>query len=442
MINTITIVKRNKDMNEFEFFKNKKLLILAGATPHVKVVEAARQMGITTIVADYYKDYRYSPAKAIADVKLDNNIFDIDELAEYCIENKVDGVLDFCIDPAQKPARAIAQKAGLPTFGDERQYEIFTDKKVFKETCVKYGIDIIPEYTAEDVRSGKAEYPILVKPSDSRGSRGITICYDLETFEKAYPVAAKESSRNMVLIEKYMEGCQDVTISYLVKDGEATLVSLGDRYSGKLKDNLDRQLSCTIQPSKFTDMYMKNVDEKVKNMIKQVGIKNAPIFMQGFADGDTVRMYDPGIRFPGNDYERIYNAANNIDVIKSVISYCVGGEILWYDGKVEGSYNLSGKLAGQYMINAGPGTITTYEGLDKIRKIPQVVDVAQKFFVGDTIENTGDIRHRVGEISILANRSEMSDVIKKIQSLLCIKDENGNNMIISAFDSDFLKEVY
>ena len=60
--------------------KQKKLLILAGAGIHSKVAEAARDMGIYTIVADYLAD---SPAKQIADEALLCDIFDIDTLVKF-----------------------------------------------------------------------------------------------------------------------------------------------------------------------------------------------------------------------------------------------------------------------------------------------------------------------------------------------------------------------
>jgi hypothetical protein len=130
-----------------------------------------------------------------------------------------------------------------------------------------------------------------------------------------------------------MTGKQDLTISYLVKDGKATLVSIGDRYSGNVGSILSNQLAGTIQPSRWADLYVKNVDKRVKHMIVDVlGIKNGPVFFQGFWDNDTVRLYDPGMRFPGNEYERIYKRATGMDLMKSIISYCVGGRILDYGG--------------------------------------------------------------------------------------------------------------
>ena len=293
----------------------KKLLILGGAGPHCKVVESAKEMGIYTIVADYLPD---SPAKKIADESLMNDIYDIDDLVVYGEKNKIDGVLGFCLDPTQKPAQQIASRLGLPVFGDEFQVMSLTDKGYFKALCKKADVDTIPEYSETDLNA--VEYPCLVKPGESRGSRGITVCRNQKELIEAISFAKSVSNNGACIIEKYMADNQDLTISYIVKDGEPTLISLGDRYPGREEDNLNRQLTCTIQPSRFADMYLKNVDDKIKRMIKILGIKNGPVFFQGFVDGNTVRLYDPGIRFPGNEYERIYKEATGIDPMKSIIS--------------------------------------------------------------------------------------------------------------------------
>lgn len=422
--------------------KKKKLLILAGAGPHSKVVEAAKEMGIYTIVADYLPASVYSPAKLIADENLQCDISDIKKLVQYCKKNNVDGVLGFCIDPAQRPAFEVADQLGLPTFGTYEQILALTDKNFFKQLCRNNGVDVVPEYDESSIEI--LEYPVLVKPIDSRGSRGTKVCYSRNELLEALPLAKKESSNGGAIIEKYMGNNQDLTITYLVKDGIPYLISIGDRFPGRKEDNLDRQNSCVVQPSRYTDLYLENVNVRVINMIKQLGIKNGPVFMQGFVDGNTVRMYDPGIRFPGNEYERIYKQATGFDPMKSIISYIIGGEILDYNGKIEGSYDLNGKTAIQYMINVGPGKIHFFEGLDKIAKHPNVINIQQRHFIGDVIENTGDIKHRAGEISILVDRDvdKMVDIIQYIQSCLKIVDEKGDSMIISPISSDFIKQIY
>lgn len=425
-------------------FKDKKILILAGAGPHTKVVESAKEMGIYTIVADYLPASRYSPAKLVADESLMNNIFDVDELTLYGRENKIDGVVGFCIDPTQRPCQKIAENLQLQAFGTWDQVVALTDKKVFKQLCKVAGVDTIPEYFENDLESDIIQYPVLVKPIDSRGSRGTTVCHNIDELINALPIAKNESSDGDAIIEKYMANNQDLTISYLVKDGIPTLISLGDRYPGREEDNLERQLSCTIQPSRYVKLYMENVNNRVINMINHLGIKNGPVFMQGFVDGDTVRMYDPGIRLPGNEYERIYKAATGMDLMKSIISYIVGDKIDDYDGKIVGSYDLNGLCAIQYMINVGAGEIAKFDGLDEIEKDLRVIDIQQRHFVGDIIENTGDIKHRAGEISILVERNpkEMSDVIRFIQEKLVIEDKEGNNLIISPIDAKEIEDIY
>ncbi len=112
--------------------KGKKLLILAGAGPHSKVVETAKEMGVYTIVADNLPN---SPAKMIADEALMHNIFDIDALVEYGKANHIDGVIGFCIDPTQKPAQQIAERLGLHSFGNKEQTYALTNKHAFKKLC-------------------------------------------------------------------------------------------------------------------------------------------------------------------------------------------------------------------------------------------------------------------------------------------------------------------
>lgn len=241
-----------------------------------------------------------------------------------------------------------------------------------------------------------------------------------------------------------MENCQDLTITYYFKNGEAHLISLGDRYPGREEDNLSRQLSCTIQPSRYLKMYMENVNDRVINMLKKLGIQNGPVFMQGFVDGDTVRMYDPGIRYPGNEYELILREATGVDVMKETVAYLVGIEYNGNEGLWDRCYELNGKCAVQYIVNAKPGVIYEYHGIDEVEKLDFVVEVQQRHFVGDVVKNTGDIAHRAGEVSILVDRNvqAMQDAVKKVQSLLDIRNEKGDNMIISAFDPCIIKRNY
>ena len=418
-------------------YKSKKLLILCGNVVHIKVVKAAKEMGIYTIVADSLP-LEDAPAKQIADEALYINVLDVDGLVEYCRENKVDGVINFCNDIGQRPHQEICERLGLPCYGTKEQFFKLTDKNAFKEMCKEYGVDVIPQYTEHDIEENKVEYPVLVKPAISRGSRGQTVCRSKEELIPALEFAKKESTNGLAIIEKYMAGKQDFAMSYIFKDGKAHLTRTGDRYLGKEIDGLNKQCIGSISPSKSTDMYLKNVHPKVVSAIKGIGIENGPVFMQGFIDGDTVRFYDPGFRLPGTEYENLLLKATGINLMKELITLALGGEISDYDGQLEEAYKLNGKLSVQLLVSARGGTISRFDGLEEIEKHPDVVTVAQRYFVGETVPQTGDVKQRICEIVILSDKEKAKDVIKWVQSKLIVLDENGENMLVSQFNPEIL----
>ena len=134
----------------------KKILILGGASVHYKLVEAAKEMGLYTIVTDYLED---SPAKKIADESWMLNIMDVDAIVEKCRESNVEAVIAAWLDPCQRPYYEISNKLGVPCYGTWEQFFKMTDKHAFKQMCRENGVDIIPEYSENDL--DQVEYPVL-----------------------------------------------------------------------------------------------------------------------------------------------------------------------------------------------------------------------------------------------------------------------------------------
>ena len=410
----------------------KKLLLLAGAPVHCKVVEAARAMGVYTIVTDYLEN---SPAKALADESWMLNIMDVDAIVARCREEGVDGVLNFCIDPAQRPYREICERLGLPCYGNAEQFHIMTDKPSFKAFCEKCGVDVIPAYTAEDVQGDRCEYPIFVKPTDSRGSRGQAVCFDRDSARAAIAEARRESSDGGVVIERFMQGKQDFSMTYFVCDGEPYLIRTCDRYVGRLEDKLNKQCVGCVAPSRYTDMYLEHVHEKVAGFIRALGIENGPVFMQGFVDGDTVRFYDPGLRFPGGEYERLLREATGVDLMSALVEFALTGKITRPAGVEDEPYRLNGHYTIQLPITARPGTIGTLGGMDEIRRHPRVTVAFNRYEVGETVPATGDVRQRVAEVALVIEDTEsVREHVSWVQSMLTVQDTDGEDMLVSLVD--------
>lgn len=408
----------------------KKLLILAGAEVHCRVVKTAKEMGVYTIVTDYLAD---SPAKKIADENLMLSILDTDAIIAYCRENSVDGVINICNDPGQKAHQQICEALGLPCYGNADQVFKLSNKPAFKEMCLSNGVDVIPEYSLEDVMSGKVQLPVFIKPVDSRGSRGQTICHSLDEIEPAVKFASSESSNGKYIIEKYMGGKDDFSLTYLVCGGVPCLFRTADRHLGDIEYGLSRETVASISPSVYTQLYKEKLEAKVLRQIERLGIMNGPVLMQGFVDGDSIYFYDPGIRFPGNAYEMIYEKAMGINLMKILIEYSLGEDISHYANLIKDSYQLRGKRLIQIMYNLKPGTIQEIRGVEEILANPAVIDVKQHYKVGDVIFQTGDFKQRGFEVDILIDdtKQDIERVISYINKTLKVLDTKGEDMYAS-----------
>lgn len=411
--------------------KDKKLLILAGADVHVKLVHAAKALGVYTIVTDYLESEE-SPAKLVADEFWMLNITEVDAIVEKCREQHVDGVLAYCIDPAQIPYQKICERLGLPCYGTKQQFEIMTDKRLFKDFCKQNGVDVVPEYSLADVENDQVKYPLLVKPSISRGSRGQTICYNKIDVSKAVRIAKEESKNGEFLIERYMVGAQDMSFAYFITDGKPYLLKLGDRYLGNIDDNLDRQQMATIMPSMHTDYVMENVNPNIEKMIQALGIKFGSVFLQGFYENGHVYMYDPGLRFPGSDYDIVTKDITHFDPMTSFVIFALTGDTTTCVGDPLKAYMYNNGACVILSLSVRAGVIKSFDGFDTIANLPYVYSSQKRRMIGGIVENTGDVRQRAAEFCVfIQNREDVPKFVHKVYDTIHILDEEGDDMIIS-----------
>lgn len=422
-------------------YAGKRILILGGSFQHCKVVEAAHRLGLTAYVTDYLEN---SPAKEIADVALMYDVKNVDEIVRFCRAEHIHGVVSISLDPCQVPYQAICEKLGLPCFGTKEQFRILTDKVAFKECCRKYGVDIIDTYSLKELEmyqtSGRIEeiLPVLVKPADSRGSRGQTVCRVAEELDSAVENACKESAVGDVVIEKYMEKKEDFTASYLFMEGKAILVRTGDRYVGGEEGGLDRVAIASASPSKHAAMYWNNVHGRFVRMLNGIGIKNGPVFFQGFVDGNTVRLYDPGYRFSGGEYERLFQLATNIDLVQMLVQFAITGKFENIIQETDISH-LNGMRIMQLCPTLKPGKIHKIYGAEEILAHEDVITFSPRYAEGDSVPECSDLRRRYAEICTLCKtREKEKEALRFIQDKLIIEDEAGDSLICDMLDTDLL----
>lgn len=421
--------------------KGKKLLIIGGAFQHCKLVEAARELGVVTYVTDYLPIEK-APAKQIADKYFMHNISDIDDIVDMCKKEHIDGVISTSLDACQKPYQKICEKLSLPCFGTKEQFDILTDKMLFKEHCRKFGVDIIPEYSVSDFENEetaeKVIFPILVKPCESRGSRGQTICYSYGDVADAISLAESESVGGRVVIEKYMGQANDFSMTVLMINGRAMVYRTVDRYLGAYEDGLDKLAMGSVSPSKFTNLYLDNIHNKVENFYRSIGIVTAPLFMQGFVDGEVIRFYDPGLRLPGGEYERMFKAVTGKDVFYPLIEFALTGQTSVSEDYITNSdVHLCGGAVGQVLPAIKAGRISRVCGMEEIKRHPCVVSAFERYTIGDVIAETHNVNQRYCEIDLVCGSvDELRGVVDYIYETLHVYDDDGKDMIVSRIDTN------
>lgn len=425
-----------------------KILILGGSAVHTYLVETARSMGLHTVVTDYLPPER-APAKQAADEYWMLNVKDIDGIVERCRREGINAVTGPCIDPVQRPLQQICEKLGIPCYGTEEQFFKMTNKRAFKALCRENGVDVIPDYTLEDCRAGRAEYPVYVKPIDSRGSRGQSVCFSLDDVERAVRVAAEESSDGDYLIEKYFRTGHFVSTKYWVHNGTPYLSRIHDTHRLSLNGTWNQEGVISVASSCHTRMYRESIDEKVKKMLCALGLKNGPAGMQGFVDGDTVRFFDASLRPGGSQDGKLLAMASGINVLQYAIELALGKESSARDEELanlfdDRKYRFSGKRIVCLRYPVRPGKIASVEGVEELRSHKAVVDLRQNLFPGDVVSGTGDVRQVAYYVGALVDDSPQSilEMMELTYHTLRYRSDDGEIMGIIPPDLEELAYMY
>lgn len=428
------------ERNRFPDLAGKKLLILGGNAAHTKFVNAARELGVHTIVTDYLPP-ESSPAKRAADEYWMVSYGDIDTLAQRCREERIDGVLAVSHESAQIPYYQLCTELKMPCYGELEQFEILSNKRLFKELCCRSGVSVIPEYALEMAMAGKADFPVIVKPVDRCGSNGMTVCRNAEELEAAVKAARDESLSGEMIIEEYLANKNSFQITYFFADGTPYLIRTVDGYKGLPEDQLDRVALCSVSPSVYTDAYLQTTHERFVDMLRSIGVRNGPVMAQGFYDDGVFRFYDPGRRFPGTDFEIVYRDLFGIDLMQIMVVFALTGKMPEMPaGLVDENVYLRGSKAVVLFPTLRPGTIGSVSGHSELRNDPRVWNVNQKHVAGETIKQVNTVSQRIFEVDFVVDSDrEVRDTIRKIQESISVTDDEGKPMIAHPFDVERLQ---
>lgn len=210
----------------------KKLMLLGGLRYLLPIIEAAHRMGHYVITVDYLPD---NIAHKFSDEYHDVSILDKDAVLKLAQELQIDGIMSFAVDPGVVTAAYVAEKMGLPFQGPYKSVKILQDKALFRKFLTDNGFNVpnAKGYNNIDAALSDINYfnwPVIVKPVDSAGSKGVTKVDNPNNLEKAIRFALSESHCGNFIIEDFLEkdGCSSDTDSFTI-NGELVFCSFSDQ---------------------------------------------------------------------------------------------------------------------------------------------------------------------------------------------------------------------
>jgi len=419
-----------------EEIEGKRLLFLGGTAIASDIVETARKMGVYTIVTDYLEN---SPAKRIADESHMTSTTDIDAVVRLCKDRGVDGIFAGYFDSILPTYYELCSKLGFPCYGTKEQFERASDKRKFKEMCIKHHVPVIDEFCLDErlakEQLNQIRYPVIVKPVDNSGSRGISVCRNEDELKDGYKKALSFSGKKEVIIEKYIIG-DEIGLNYFAQNGSVELTAMYDRYLEDVDNAMVRLPLAYVFPSKYFDQFLENEHHAVRRMFMEENFKNGPIFLQGCVEDKRCHLYEMGYRFNGAKQYQIVSKVCGFNTSELMIRYALTGTM--------GSFQIK-KLANPAMIKhcctlsllIKPGKIKKIIGLDAIAKIPQVAGVVPWYFDGDTLGGNalGTQQQIAARISIAAEtKDELASVIHMVNERFNVLSDNDESLLLPLFD--------
>lgn len=305
----------------------KKLMLLGGIRYLLPVIKAAHEQGYYVITADYLPD---NIAHKYSDEYVNVSIIDKDAVLRVAREKDIDGIMSFGVDPGVVSAAFVQEQMGLPAFGPFNSVEILQNKDRFRSFLTENGFNVPRakgfgslEEAVKDTRW--IQYPVIVKPTDSAGSKGVTKVEDESQLLPAMEHAFAYSISGRIIVEEFIEklGCSSDSDSMSV-DGELAFVSFNaQRFDGQAANPYTP--AAYSWPSTFTPEQECYLKSELQRLITLLGLKTAVYNIEtriGTDGKPYIMEFTP--RGGGNRLCEMIRYSTGVDLITAITRAIVG----------------------------------------------------------------------------------------------------------------------
>ena len=389
----------------------KKLLFLGGAMQQIPAIRFAKDRGIYVITCDYLPD---NPGHRYADEYHNVSTTDLDGVLKLAKELKIDGIVAYASDPAAPTAAYVAEKMGLP--GNPYQsVDLLTKKDMFRDFLAEKGFccPLARGYNTYDEAFAdidRFKFPVMVKPVDSSGSKGVVKIYEKSELKAAVEEALSYSRSKRIIIEEFIikKGYQISGDGFSV-DGKLVFTSYGNElYSG---NGLREYVALgEFWPSLLTTELKNKIDSELQRLITALGMRTCAYNIEVILDeNDDVYILELGPRNGGSYIPQLIQYATGVDLIDYTIRGALGEDCSGLH-----MVDTHGCWSNYMILSTVSGK---FKGLwfEECFKANNLLDVYCTYSLGDDVMAYQNTTHSLGTILFKArNIEEMKQIAENI----------------------------
>ena len=301
--------------------EKKKIAIIGATEFQLPLIKEAKQLGYETYVFAWESG---DVGEAEADHFVPISVIEKDRIYQYCVDNGIDSAASIGSDITILTVNYLLRRFHKPC-NSELTDEIATNKykarKVVSEKgllCPKFIlVDSVP--SEEDLAGMK--YPLIVKPTDRSGSRGIYKSLNYEEVKKAVPLSIADSFEKKAIVEEFIDGPEYSAECFSYK-GEHKLLTLTKKYTTEAPNYIETGHD---QPSDIPEEYHEKITKQIFEVLDALGIEYGASVPEFRIDEDyNAHIIEVGPRMGGDHFCHLVPLSTGYDYIKMVIDVAEG----------------------------------------------------------------------------------------------------------------------
>lgn len=309
----------------------KKLMIMGAGIYQVPLIQKAREMGYSPIVVSIPGNY---PGIALADKFYSFDTRDREQILETAMQEEISGICTSGTDVAIRTVGYVNSRMGLCGIPEDVA-GLVTDKWLMKEAFVKNGVSTAAFQRVmswEEARDAALEmgYPVMVKATDSSGSRGIRRACNEEELKAAYEEAKRVTRNAYVLVEEFIEAEEIGVDGYVGEDGEPVLFP---------HEKFNYTADGTTIPIGHKFPYhaggelLEELDVQMRRAVRALRLKNCPLNADVFVKDNKVWIIEVGGRTGGTCIPELLTIHTGYNWYEKLIDAAVGNPVSFEGAK-------------------------------------------------------------------------------------------------------------